>query len=357
MLVVHATSARALVQRGVLAGVLLALGCTPGLRMTAVEIEGMDVASTRVLAHRDGCAAPVPYDALRIDGPALPRLSAGAWTVVVEGANECEVIARGCVEARLPSAEPLRVTLRPVEPIPIGCAAGFACRAGACLCEREPCRAVGCGDLDEAGHCDGDTLVWCDRAREPLGRKEVDCARTGRTCGWASTEIGFTCLGPPEPSEPLTLREIVGGADYEILQPYGPGEYATEHADHYAYCAGYGNPPDVPVHCGLDLGLPRETPLYAPANAIVTMAGATGTFGDEEGGAGDLRFALPDGTRIIYGYTARVDVWRDQVVAAGDPVGASGSFDGPRLHLEVRVPDPTTELGFRTLDPLELFER
>jgi hypothetical protein len=327
--------------------------------MTSVEIEGVRAGSTRVIAHRDGCAAPIPSDALRIDVPILPRLPAGSWTVVAEGRDECRVISRGCTEVVLPSDEPVTVTLAPIDSVELACGEGFACIDGECVCQREACSAPrDCGSLDQAGYCDGNTVVWCDTLSRPGGPVELDCG-ADRTCGWRSSEVGFDCLDESGSITLTSLSEIVGGEEYQVLQLYGPAEDPTVPADHYSYCATHGNPSDPPFHCGIDIDVPRGTVLYAPANAVVwPLAGATGPLRDEveSGGAGDLRFTLRDGTVIIFGHTSRVDVGLGDVVVAGDPVGLSGSYDGPRLHIEVRAPDATTATGYRTIDPADVFE-
>lgn len=333
---------------------LALVACSPGLRMTGLAIESeQPLELTRVYVHQDGCDARVPEDAMRLDGPVPPRLPAGRWTVVVEGHDGCEVVAEGCVEVELPAEEPIRVALTPKDGGPIvECDAGFACRMGECLCVNPTmCRPPPCGDLDYTGYCDGHRLVWCEMGIEPTGRWEMDCAATGRTCGWGGS-IGFTCMGPIAPSEPLSLSEIVGGAHYEILQAYGSMDFAgdPETRQHYEHCPEYGGTADA--HCGIDLGIPRGTTLHAPANGTVKIAPPHGPFRDhlDPLGGGDLRFELPDGTLIMYGHVSQVAVWDGKVVAGGEPVATSGDYEGPRLHIEVRQ-DGTV------VDPLELFER
>jgi murein DD-endopeptidase MepM/ murein hydrolase activator NlpD len=40
-----------------------------------------------------------------------------------------------------------------------------------------------------------------------------------------------------------------------------------------------------------------------------------------------------------------------QVVRASQPVGVSGSANGPHVHVEVRVVDPALASGYRVVDP------
>lgn len=204
-----------------------------------------------------------------------------------------------------------------------------------------------CGDIDYAGACEGDRLVWCEGG----ALQEVDCADTSRSCGWQNDSIGNNCLGGGGGGGGgrLTLTEIVGGAYFEISQDYGP----TDFDGGYSYCHSYGNFPGL-THCGLDVAIPWGTPLYAPDDATVITAGGTPYFQDADNyAAGELKFELPDGTQIIFGHMAEIDLGVGQWVGAGDRAGISGSQNGPHLHLEVRVPDAT--YGLATVDPVAYF--
>lgn len=48
----------------------------------------------------------------------------------------------------------------------------------------------GCGDVDYAGLCDGERLVWCEA--ETL--RVFDCANVGMECGWQDEIVGNNCL-------------------------------------------------------------------------------------------------------------------------------------------------------------------
>ncbi len=158
---------------------------------------------------------------------------------------------------------------------------------------------------------------------------------------------------PPAPSSgKVSLQTIVGGP-YTLSQGYGPSSFYGG----YGYCHSYGHwPTGQNVHCAVDVAIARGTPLYAGAGAKVIAAGGTPWFKDDlNPGAGELRLRLADGTEVIYGHTASVEVALGATVAAGQRIGTSGSAGtGAHLHLEVRVPGNCT-LGLCTVDPVSFF--
>ncbi|GMV44414.1 MAG: hypothetical protein AMXMBFR64_61300 [Myxococcales bacterium] len=58
-----------------------------------------------------------------------------------------------------------------------GCEPGVGCDGASGLCGE-----TGCGDLTEAGRCQGNTLHFCDGAR----RRSQDCTAVERRCAWDS---------------------------------------------------------------------------------------------------------------------------------------------------------------------------
>ena len=63
-----------------------------------------------------------------------------------------------------------------------------------------------CGDVDYAGYCDGDTLVWC----EDGGLRSYDCAANGKACGFQDDATGNNCIA----AEPVTPPSGCGDVDY-----------------------------------------------------------------------------------------------------------------------------------------------
>jgi hypothetical protein len=214
----------------------------------------------------------------------------------------------------------------------------------------EASTSTGCGSLTYTGKCDGNLLSWCEGGV----KKSVDCAASGRKCGYDSASIGYNCLGSGTTSSSglLTVKKIVGGASYSVSQPYGP----TNFNGGYSYCHSYGNFSGL-THCGVDIAVPYGTKLYVPGKGTVTRAGGTGYFEDAYNkAAGELRIKMShDGAEVVLGHMSKIALWKGQSVSAGTYAGLSGTMNGPHIHIEVRVPDSSFSSGFRTVDPMKYF--
>jgi len=88
------------------------------------------------------------------------------------------------------------------------------------------------------------------------------------------------------------------------------------------------------MHEGLDVGAPIGTPIYAPADGIITYAGNKAGFG---------KFVQIDhgyGIETIYAHSSEILTRNGVKVSRGDiiaQVGNTGHSTGPHLHYEVRV--------------------
>jgi murein DD-endopeptidase MepM/ murein hydrolase activator NlpD len=94
----------------------------------------------------------------------------------------------------------------------------------------------------------------------------------------------------------------------------------------------YTNRPEM--HGGLDMAAPPGTPVYAPADGVVSYVGY-------EAGYGKL-ISIDHGYGVVtrYGHNSRVFVEQGQKVHRWDvisAVGNSGRSTGPHLHYEVRI--------------------
>ncbi|MGZ3722890.1 MAG: M23 family metallopeptidase, partial [Bdellovibrionales bacterium] len=94
----------------------------------------------------------------------------------------------------------------------------------------------------------------------------------------------------------------------------------------------YTNRPEM--HAGLDMSAPPGTPVYAPADGVVSYVGY-------ESGYGKL-VSIDHGYGVVtrYGHNSRVFVEQGQKVHRWDVisnVGNSGRSTGPHLHYEVRI--------------------
>lgn len=95
-------------------------------------------------------------------------------------------------------------------------------------------------------------------------------------------------------------------------------------------------------HSGIDYAAPRGTPVYAPADGVVTAAGRAGGYGIR------VEIDHPHGLSTRFAHLSRALVSPGTQVRAGDQIGRIGSTGrstGPHLHYEVRR-------GSRAVDPL-----
>ncbi|KHL24911.1 hypothetical protein PK98_13670 [Croceibacterium mercuriale] len=87
-------------------------------------------------------------------------------------------------------------------------------------------------------------------------------------------------------------------------------------------------------HSGVDLAAPTGTPVYAPADGLVSRADAWGSYGNyialEHGGDLQTRFGHLSGFAVSAGER----VSKGQLIGY---VGSTGRSTGPHLHYEVRV--------------------
>lgn len=86
-------------------------------------------------------------------------------------------------------------------------------------------------------------------------------------------------------------------------------------------------------HGGLDVAVPRGTPIRAAGGGIVASAGSDPEYG---------LFVLidhPEGFQSMYGHASRILVTKGDSVRAGQVIGLSGSTGrstAPHLHFEIR---------------------
>ncbi|MEU6348951.1 M23 family metallopeptidase [Streptomyces sp. NPDC047072] len=90
----------------------------------------------------------------------------------------------------------------------------------------------------------------------------------------------------------------------------------------------------VGYHTGIDLAVPRGTPVYAVGSGVVVLASWSGSYGKA------VTIKLSDAHYVVYGHLNRISVARGAKVRAGTRIGNSGSTGrttGPHLHFEVRA--------------------
>lgn len=88
------------------------------------------------------------------------------------------------------------------------------------------------------------------------------------------------------------------------------------------------------MHAGLDMAAPVGTPVYAPADGVVSFVGYDGGYGKL------VSIDHGFGVTTRYGHTSRVFVEQGQKVSRWDviaAVGSTGKSTGSHLHYEVRI--------------------
>lgn len=112
-------------------------------------------------------------------------------------------------------------------------------------------------------------------------------------------------------------------------------------------------------HNGLDVAMPLGTPVYAPVAATVIEAAY------DAGGYGYyVKISTDDGQDWLFAHLrGAADVALDQLVAAGDQLGESGSTGnstGPHLHIGWRLWNAAYNRGWPFngyVDPRQVLDR
>lgn len=86
-------------------------------------------------------------------------------------------------------------------------------------------------------------------------------------------------------------------------------------------------------HGGIDIAIPKGTPVKAAADGVVKFAGWRGGYGYA------VVVEHADGMETLYAHNDKLLVEKGQEVGAGDQIsfsGSTGKSTGPHLHFEVR---------------------
>lgn len=151
---------------------------------------------------------------------------------------------------------------------------------------------------------------------------------------------------------------VWGNKDFEVSQ--GFGVYNADTAYMYNYSANLGY--RAGTHVGIDVAMPRDTPIYAAADGVVSQAGASDYFRPNPvwiEAADNPDTSAVDPEIHIYGHLWENTVNVGEAVKRGQLIGYSGEQTikgtmtpdktGPHLHFERRNAENS-----KALDPVPL---
>jgi murein DD-endopeptidase MepM/ murein hydrolase activator NlpD len=172
----------------------------------------------------------------------------------------------------------------------------------------------------------------------------IDEVRRGYSgTGGPLTPLQFSSMGAAPDADGLRANNILNSMDrinlYRIAAERLP--FVLPLHDAYRLTSDFGTRWGR-LHGGIDMAAPTGTPIYAPADGVVTFAGWSSGYGRL------VKIQHEFGIETRYGHQSLIRVQVGQRVSRGDrigDIGSSGHSTGPHLHYEVRV-------GGQTVDPM-----
>ncbi|PIE09928.1 MAG: peptidase M23 [Rhodobacterales bacterium] len=153
--------------------------------------------------------------------------------------------------------------------------------------------------------------------------------------GGPLTPVTFSTKGGASDEQAQRANDILDQMDrinlYRIAAERAPFDIPVKSG--YRMTSGFG-PRWGRMHNGLDFAAPIGTPIYAPADGVVTFAGWSSGYGRL------VKIQHEFGIETRYAHQSRMRVSVGQRVSRGDrigDIGNSGRSTGPHLHYEVRV--------------------
>jgi len=141
--------------------------------------------------------------------------------------------------------------------------------------------------------------------------------------------------GADPDADTLRANEILGELDrmnlYRLAAEKLP--FGMPVKSSFRYTSGFGTRWGR-LHAGTDMAGPVGTPIYAPADGVVTHAGWLSGYGRL------IKIKHEFGIETRYGHLSAIKVKVGQRVSRGDRIGDmgnSGRSTGPHLHYEIRV--------------------
>jgi murein DD-endopeptidase MepM/ murein hydrolase activator NlpD len=161
--------------------------------------------------------------------------------------------------------------------------------------------------------------------------------------GGPLTPLSFSTSGAAPDPDSERANAILNSMDrinlYRIAAEKAPFDIPVKNS--YRFTSGFGQRWGR-MHNGADFAAPIGTPIYAPADGVVTFAGWQQGYGRM------VKIQHEFGIETRYAHQSRIRVEVGQRVSRGErigDIGNSGHSTGPHLHYEVRV-------GGRAVDPM-----
>lgn len=172
----------------------------------------------------------------------------------------------------------------------------------------------------------------------------LDQVRRGYSgMGGPLTPLQFSTRGGQEDPDAARANGILGSMDrlnlYRIAAERIPFDMPVRPG--FRFTSGYGMRWGR-MHNGTDFAAPTGTPIYAPADGVVTFAGWSSGYGRL------VKVQHAFGIETRYAHQNRIRVEVGQRLSRGDrigDIGNSGRSTGPHLHYEIRV-------GGRPVNPM-----
>lgn len=153
--------------------------------------------------------------------------------------------------------------------------------------------------------------------------------------GGPLTPLILSTRGDKPDADALRANEILNRLDrmnlYRIAAQKMPFDMPVKSG--FRFTSGFGTRWGR-MHNGTDFAAPIGTPIYAPADGVVTFAGWSSGYGRL------VKIQHEFGIETRYAHLSRLRVKVGQRVSRGQRIGdmgASGRVTGPHLHYEVRV--------------------
>ncbi|MCF6443645.1 DUF5930 domain-containing protein [Nereida sp. MMG025] len=160
--------------------------------------------------------------------------------------------------------------------------------------------------------------------------------------GGPLTPLSFSTKGEADPNA-ARANDIMSKLDrlnlYRIAAEKAP--FGMPVKSNFRFTSGFG-PRWGRMHNGTDFAAPIGTPIYAPADGVVTFAGWSSGYGRV------VKIQHAFGIETRYAHQSKIRVKVGQRVSKGQrigDIGNSGRSTGPHLHYEIRV-------GGRPVNPM-----